>query len=243
MTPKPRADKPQWFLQKDYSYLKNLTPSGWHTELGHCVKRLENIRRQNAGEPSYECMWRQILGEDVDLPLAWPPTPAVEVVESADQATLHAIERPALILKINLRAANADIMCEVKKAIEAARQQFPSLLKVPGPPTLNATFDAQVYSRWVRHKIVELSELEEWRVCNPEGNEFRRADVGEWLFENYADPDKEVSTAFNVLDAAVALLPALAMHITTNPHEAARVKQDTAPKTRVTNDSGELSGR
>lgn len=63
--------------------------------------------------------------------------PAVRTVDMADQSTLHALERPSLLVQVYLSAPDGVIIEEFKKALRPARQSVPSPVSKPGPAALS----------------------------------------------------------------------------------------------------------
>jgi hypothetical protein len=120
---------------------------------------------------------------------------------------LHRIERPALILQIYLNAPDGVILTEFKKALRLARREVPAPVSKPGRKTADAKFSSRHFTRWLNRRIVELCEIDAWRRELKDGP--TDADLGRWLFPNYADPSKEVATARNVLNEAIDLILAL----------------------------------
>ena len=96
-------EPPEWLKKKDYRYLRNLNAAGWLAELQRCAQ-LQNpidLREWDAiGEPD----WTKNVAP------AYIGPPAVQVVDRADQSVLDALEKPALIVQINLRAPDGVIM-------------------------------------------------------------------------------------------------------------------------------------
>ena len=108
-----------------------------------------------------------------------------------------------------MNAPDGVIIEEFKKALRSARQSVPSPVTKPGPAGFSAKFTETEFIRWIKHRIVELCELEAWRAKLPEDSRPTSADLGRWLFPNYADPDKEVVEARRALASAIKCIRAL----------------------------------
>src|SRR5271165_6643351 len=195
------APPPDWFVKMNYGDLARLDARGWLNEVQRCAHLVKEAEKRVAGEPLFAEEWSGILDEELErgaIPGFIGP-PVVEVVERADQATLKAIERPALILKVWLGATDAQIIEELEAALRKAREDYRSPIRKPGPPALNSTFDSTVFDRWQRRKVVHLAKLIDWRSRQPEGARPSKADFGRWLFGDFADPNKEIDTAYQEL--------------------------------------------
>jgi len=194
-----RPKPPEWFTKKDYQYLRRLNARGWLRELERCKKIRDAVSLRK---------W----GTETAVPSFIGP-PVVEIVEKADQATLPRIERPALILKVYLRAPDGKIIEEFKRALQNARRSTPSPVKKPGPQGLDAVFMKTEFSHWLDHRIVELCELDVWRgkerKKKPRKRLPRDADFGHWLFPAYVNQRKKVISARKALGRAITQIPAL----------------------------------
>ncbi len=209
------APAPAWFVEKNYGYLGNLDARGWLYELQRWAHLIKEAERRATGEPLFADEWRDILGEDLDrgaTPGFLNP-PVIEVVDKADQATLRAIEKPALIVKVWLGATDARITEEFEAALRKAREDWPSPVKKPGPRAWNDKFDDVVFTRWRAKQLAPLADLIDWRSCQPEGARASNADFGRWLFAQYGDPSKEVFGAFRALLQAIGCIPALTAQV------------------------------
>jgi hypothetical protein len=203
------AELPDWFVARDYRYLRDLEANGWLKELLRCAHLNNEAARKKVGETTYLEEWEDIVGKELTdgfVPGFIGPPP-VEVVEKADQAALHAIERPALIVQVWLGATDADIMAAFERVLRDARKTHPSPLKKRGPSATTGRFGKTEFDRWQTHKIVEISELFEWAAR--EGVKITNADLGRWLFAGYADPDKAAYDAQEVLRQAIGSIRAL----------------------------------
>jgi hypothetical protein len=208
---------PEWFRDrlKEYKRLSKLDASGWLVELARCARLHRDTEARFSSRPTFSEEWG--WAAEPLLEERWGPgfigPPAIEVVQEASQASLRALEKPALIVKVYLGATDQDIVAGFKEALRAARRFVPSPVKKPGPQTLDASFSKTVFARWVTNKIVQLCELEEWRSKLPKDARPSNADFGRWLFSRYADPDRRVSEAFGILNSAIAAVPALTVQV------------------------------
>ena len=204
------SEPPQWFRDKDYSYLSKLDAAGWLHELERCsglgvdLKEWESLEREREehiplGEPG----WTD------NLCPAFVGPPAVRIVDKGDQSSLHALEQPSLLVQVYLNAPDGVIVEEFKKALRSARQSVPSPVSRRGPTALSATFTETQFFAWRNHRIVEVCELDAWRAKLPEDSRPTSADFGRWLFPNYTDPNKEVVEARRALASAIKSIPAL----------------------------------
>jgi hypothetical protein len=202
-------EAPDWFPKRDYGYLRGLNAAGWLRELERCAHLESEAAKRAAGKQSFEEEWKDILDEEIAAGCtpAYIGPPTVEVVDNANQADLYAIERPMLILQVWLGATDAEIMSAFEKELRKAREQHPSPVRKPGPQALNGIIGETEFARWQNHKIIEISELLGWG--SQEGREIRNADLGRWLFEDHADPDKAAHEALNERKRAFDTIPAL----------------------------------
>jgi hypothetical protein len=203
---------PEWFKVKDYSYLNSLDASGWLRELERCAKHMSDVVARSRNEVGVRVEWDWLdPGWTDNAGLGFIGAPAVEVVDKADQATLSALEKPALIVVVSLRATDNDIIEGFKKALLEARRDSPGPARKPGPEALNAKFDKTIFGRWIRHRIVQLCELAEWRSKLDGKDRPTDADFGRWLFEGRDYIDKLISDAFRMLESAISEIPALTL--------------------------------
>jgi hypothetical protein len=189
--------------------LRRLDADGWLRELERCAHSACEVEKRAAGEPTFEEEWKGILDDEIAagfVPCFLGPPP-VEVVDKANQADLHAIERSMLILQVWLGATDAEIMSAFKKELRKAREQHPSPVRKPGPQGLSGTIGEAEFARWQNHKIIEISELLGWG--SQEGRAVSNADLGRWLFEKHSDPDKAAHEALKERKRAFHTLPAL----------------------------------
>ena len=206
-----------WLAARDYSYLLTLDAVGWLKELEQCAHLESETARRKAGKPTFAEEWK-LRGKDEkgllddQLAAGFVPgfigPPPVEVVDKADQADLHALERPALIVQVWLRATDADIVAAFKQELREARKKHPSALTKRGPKATTGRFGKTEFKRWQTHKIVEISELYEWAAS--EGVTLTNAALGRLLFAHGDNPDKAAHIALKVrrqaLDAVIRAL-------------------------------------
>jgi len=195
------SEPPDWFRNKDYGYLLKLDVAGWLRELDRCSGLGVDLSEwESVGEPGWtDNVYPAFIGP-----------PAVRVVDKADQSTLHALEQPSLLVQVYLNAPDGVIIEEFKKVLRSARQSVPSPVSKPGPTALSGKFTETQFTSWIKHRIVELCELEAWRAKLPEDEaKPRNADFGRWHFPAYTDPDKAVVQARKVLASAIKAIPAL----------------------------------
>jgi hypothetical protein len=204
---------PEWFKAKDYSYLNSLDASGWLRELERCARILNDTLARLDGRPDLHEEWDWIgePGWTNNAGVAFIGAPAVQVVDKAAQADLSALEKPALIVVVSLRATDHDIMKGLKKALLEARRDSPGPARKPGPEALNAKFDKTIFGRWIRHRIVQLCHLMEWRSKLDKRDRPTDADFGRWLFEGRDYIDKLIFDAFRMLESAISEIPALTL--------------------------------
>jgi hypothetical protein len=216
---------PPRFLEKDYGYLRGLDAAGWLGTLQECLRKLDDAAKRDAGAPTFEEEWGPMLrelGKDVSSLLpGFVCPPVVHVVEKADLSALIAIEKPAMLLQVYLRATDSLIIKEFKKALAEARKKHPAPAKRPGPWAPNGKFDKLVFDRWITNQIVPLADLIDWgsreKVKNPV--------FGRWLFPERDDEHKLMHRARKTLYEAVNLIPALSMQV-----DAERVAAKASPK-------------
>jgi hypothetical protein len=191
---------PIWFANKDYSYLSTLTARGWLLELQWCNHLVNggDVAWESTGPNRTKTMMPAFIGP-----------PVVQILNKADQAELRALENPAIIVQVYLGAPDRIIIKEFEKALRKARQDVPDVVKKPGPKAPRALFTASHFSRWQRHRIIELCELHAWRQTLPENKRPRDVDFARWLFSKYADADKTLADAWKTLHAALAGIRAL----------------------------------
>jgi hypothetical protein len=200
------TNPPDWFLKTDYRYLRDLDAAGWLHVLQLC-NALQQKVDVSEWEPIGEPGWTKNF-----IPAFIGP-PAVQIVDKADQLALHPIEKPALIIQVALRAPDAVIIDEFKKALRLVRRSVPSPARTRGSKTAFASFRNMHFAAWMNRKIVQLCQLEAWRDKLKEARP-SDADMGRWLFSRYANPRKELVNARKTLMAALALIPALSAQVT-----------------------------
>jgi hypothetical protein len=204
---RPRPNPPDWFNEQRYHYLRNLDARGWLAQLERC-KMLRGRVSLRQWESVGEKGWTKKY-----VPAFIGP-PVVEIVERADQATLHEIEKPAFFAKVYLRAPDGIIIKEFEKALKEARRSVPAPVKKPGPRGAGPQFTRTEFSRWLDYRIVELCELEDWRRKLRRKKARERiptdADLAHWLFSpRYANPRKQIIAARQTLLRAIGQIPAL----------------------------------
>jgi hypothetical protein len=186
-----RPNAPDWFQSKSYEHLSTLSLSAWQYEIERC----DWLRTSEPGQ--YQ--------ERPEVP-GYIGTVTVQLVPKGE-VTLHRLEKPALIIQLD--APDGIILKKVKEALAIARKTYPASARKPGRKSFNAQFTKKQITTWLNHKIVELSELDNWRRGLPEQSAPTDADFGSWLFSSYADPGKQIVTARKVLADAIASVPAL----------------------------------
>ena len=134
--------------------------------------------------------------------------PIVELVPKGE-VTLHRLEKPALI--VQLGAPDGVIIKMVREALKSVRKTYPAPIRKPGPESTDAEFTKRQISTWLNYKIVQLAELDNWRMeLKEKGCAFPKgADFGRWLFPENASPSKELLTARKQLDKAIKNIEAL----------------------------------
>lgn len=192
-------DPPQWFANKDYTYLNRLDARGWLKHLEKCHSHASGFNSADGSVP------------DTYYPVMIGP-PVLQIVESASQRELTALEKPALIVQVWLRAPDKEILEEFAKALRSARTTYPAPARKRGPITLNGTFDKSIFLIWLNRKIIQYADLACWRSKQP-GRGPRDADIARWLFargsNSPASPEKELSTTKKTLKQALESIPAL----------------------------------
>jgi hypothetical protein len=125
------------------------------------------------------------------------------------EVTLHRLEKPALIVQLD--APDGVIIRKVRDALKSARKTNPAPVRKPGPKSTDAEFTPRQISTWLNYKIVQVAELDNWRMeLKEKGCAFPRdADFGRWLFPELANPSKEIVTARKVLHKAITNIQAL----------------------------------
>jgi hypothetical protein len=184
---------PDWFTDERYAHLRKLGLADWQYEIQRCDS-LKN------GEPG---RWR----DRSEVP-SFIGSPIVQFVPKGE-LTLHRLEKPALIVQLD--APDGVIIEKFREALEFARRDCPAPVKRPGPKAPNAEFTKKQISTWLNYKIVQLSELDNWReeLKKEKRTAPLEADFGRWLFSEHSDPSKEIVTARKALSKAVASIPAL----------------------------------
>jgi hypothetical protein len=202
---KERNAPPKWFNETDYDLLRTYDAAEWLRELERC----EGLR--SGFEDSIA--WLSELERRHELPSgikhpAFIGPPAVQVIKAANQATLHKLEKPALLIQIYLNAPDRVIIEEFKRALKEARRTTPTPVRQRGPKVLEVTFGETHFTKWQTHKIVQICDLDHWRqgLTGPKPTD---AVFGEWLFGAYKQPRKEMATARKILNEAISLIPAL----------------------------------
>jgi hypothetical protein len=207
---------PEWFKAKDYRHLNSLDASGWLRELERCARVLNDTLARLDGRPDLRQEWDWIgePGWTENASFAFIGAPAVRVVDKADQASLSDLEKPALIVMASLRATDHDIMEGFKKILLEARRDSAGPARKPGPNALNAKYDKTIFGRWIRHRIVQLCDLAEWRSRLDEKDRPKDVDFGRWLFEGRdGSIDKLIFDAFKMLESAISEIPALTLQV------------------------------
>jgi hypothetical protein len=102
--------------------------------------------------------WRDVIGPDVDK--AYPGyigPPPVEVIDRDEAAReLSALQKPALLVRIDLKAPDAIITKGFRAALAAARVAHPAPVKNRGRDRLAGRFGASRFASWRRWRIIEL---------------------------------------------------------------------------------------
>ncbi|SFK03328.1 hypothetical protein [Methylocapsa palsarum] len=203
-------DPPAWFLKKDYSYLGGLDAAGGLDELERCLHLENEGAKRKAGEPTFEQERESLFGGKIPdgiIPRYVGP-PAVRAIDKTDPESLGPLASHILTLQICLASNDADIMAGVERELSRAREQYPSVVRKPGPQVLNARIDKAQFDLWQNRKIIEISELYDW--ASREGRALSSADLGRWLFaQNYSDPNNTVCKALETRKHAFKMIPAL----------------------------------
>jgi hypothetical protein len=209
------SQPPEWFKKRDYGYLQTLDAPGWQFTLGQCARLRNDTFARLAGRPTFSEEWDPVLGPEMtkDASFAFIGLPPVTLVDKVDQAALRDLEKPAVIVLVSLRATDNDIIEGFKKVLRDARRDLPGPARKPGPMAFNAKFDETIFDRWMRHKIVQLCQLDEWRSTLSEKEHPTNADFGRWLFDDRDYQDKLIFDAFKMLESAIAEIPALTLQV------------------------------
>jgi hypothetical protein len=140
---------PDWFRGTNYDYLGDLDAAGWLRTLKACLRKLDDAAKRDAGEPTFEEEWGPVLREHgIDVGAVLPGfvgPPVVNVVEKVDLSTLRALEKPAMLVLVYLRATDSTILRQFKKALAETRKKYPPPVKKPGPPGPSGKFDKVVF--------------------------------------------------------------------------------------------------
>ena len=208
---------PDWFVVKDYSYLRDLDAGKWLKTLARCAFLRGKAEGFSAAETTFKEEWGFLdEGLMMDVVPGFVGLPPVQVVPWADQAEVHTFGHPVLILEVHLGATDADIMATFKRVLREARKKHPSTLRKRGRATMAGRFGKTEFDRWQRHKIVEISELLGWGAR--ESIRITNADLGRWLFARHSDPDKAAFDALEVLRQAVESITALWAQVYVETH-------------------------
>ena len=222
---------PGCFLKKDYGYLRDLDATGWLRTLQVCLRKLDDAAKRDAGAQTFEEEWGDLPVEDVSALLpGFIGPPVVYVVEKADLTALDAIEKPAMLVQVYLRATDSLIIKEFKKALADARKKHPAPVRKRGPKAPNGKFDKLVFDRWIANQIVQLADLIDWR--SREKQRTKDADFGRWLFpepKRGGEECKLIHRARSTLHEAVNSIPALSMQVDAE-REAAKASPKLPPK-------------
>jgi hypothetical protein len=228
------VQRPSWFTDERYSFIPGLDAREWLSQLNRA-----NFFANPSWPEKYDD-WRgplgfKELGEEFDPDIQtlnhYLGPPVVQALEAPHLADMHLIELPALLLKVSLSAPDAVIIQEFKKILSAVRERCPAPVKKRGPQALNGYFDEQHFSKWRKHKILELADLLgfkaflAWKAKKETGENIKipsDAELGRWL--GFGDKKKK-ELALAVLREALHSIPALAAQVTSEA--AAKAKQQS----------------
>jgi hypothetical protein len=206
---------PDWFVRKNYSYLKALDLRGWRDELLR-VNTLVNSPLDD---------WEAYLVDEnshVVRDIIGPPT--VELIdrrEEGQKLELHALELPALV--VHLDQPDGVIIDEVKKALALARKKYPSRIAARGPKAQNAKFGDRNFSTWLTARIVELSELMAWNKEQPRDKRVSGEQIGKWLYPGHEDVKRTEQRSRTILRKALASLPEMNAQVVAKTKTTGRV--------------------
>jgi hypothetical protein len=194
---------PYWFASKKFAYPAAADARGWYGEL----LRINGFFWKEREE------WRDTIPEiDEFVPgfIGPPPVEAIDRDEAARE--LYNLEKPALLVRVWLRAPDAVILKEFRAALREARKTHPAPVKNRGRDGLAGRFSKSKLGTWQRYHIIELAELLAWRDGllswqNSEAPSPRPSDaqLGRWLGFDAA----EVRVAKRTLESARAMIPVL----------------------------------
>jgi len=184
----------------------------WLHELSLCYHWASETEKIAAGEPTFDSLWPELRGMIpalYDLPPIYVikdstlPTcnendglPATGACRGVRPMTVDHFTGPALTVRINLRAADKQILKAFKETLTNVRQRYPSPIKNPGKNALNSGLHEREFHRWIDAKIVEITELK-YREAK-EGRTVKNAALARWLFPNHNDANKAVCDALKV---------------------------------------------
>lgn len=200
---------PDWFPERDYSYLGKLDAAGWLHELRRCVHLASEATKREAAEPTFEDEWPDLFAAGL-IPCT-PGARPIEVVDKVNSESLGSVKKHMLFLQVWLPASDADILTAFKKALRGAREQYPCMVKKPGQKALNGGIGETEFRRWRTHKIVEISDLLD--RASRERRKVLNADLGRWLFEGRKNPDQVVTNALKERERAFTLVHALLAYV------------------------------
>jgi hypothetical protein len=160
--------------------------------------------------------WRNVIGPDIDESYpAYIGPPPIDVIDRDEAAReLSALEKPALLVRIDLKAPDAVIINGFRGALAEARKAHPAPVRNRGRDRLAGRFGPSRFASWRRWRIVELAELLAWREGewpNDDSRSSKRpsdAQIGRWLgFNDRAGRGFE--EAMRALSGALQGIPAL----------------------------------
>jgi hypothetical protein len=202
---------PDWFASKKFAYPAAADARGWYGEL----QRINGLFWKDREE------WRDTIPEiDEYVPAFICPQP-VEAIDRDEAARdLHDLEKPALLVRVWLRAPDAVILKEFRAALVEARKTHPAPVRNRGRDSLAGRFSPSKLATWRRRRILELAELLAWRDKEwPNGgsrSDKRPSDaqLGRWLRFN----GRELEEAMRALKTALEAIPALSVQVNA-PHK------------------------
>jgi hypothetical protein len=192
---------PDWFAVKHCAYPEPDDLKGWLNELLRINGLLWNGRDE----------WRDIIPDIDNYSPGYIPPPPVEVIDRDEAAReLSALEQPALILRVHLKAPDAVIVREFRAELAKARKTTPALVKNRGRDGLRGNFSRSKLATWKRYRIIELAELLAWRENKPPSPKRPSdAQLGRWLKFDAA----EVRVAVRTFENARRMIPALSAQV------------------------------
>jgi hypothetical protein len=212
---KTELPKPDWFVKRDYAYLKKLDAKGWYAELTRLYKlSVDHDLGLHKDDPNIIIIRK--AGEADGTTIGQIGVATVQFVGRRGEGFWVPRERlPALI--VNVDAPDEVILRDLKRTLKAVRSHSDAPVVARGRYALNSRFDEKkIFKKWQKDQIVQLAELLAW-CATPDAPERQSYPdhipdliLGKWVGKD----DKEVtSEAKATLKKALASLPAFAAQI------------------------------